>query len=59
MALCWGGDDRPVVRLSRPVGWLVTFCNLALLAAWGLLLLAGALLPAPVVDAWIKGVLGR
>ena len=59
MALCWGGDDRPVVRLSRPVGWLVMLANMALLALWGLLLLAGALLPAPVVDAWIKGVLGR
>ena len=57
MALCWGGDDRPVVRVSRPVGWLVTFCNLALLAGWGLLLLLWALVPAGEVDAWLREVL--
>ena len=60
MALCWHDDDgRPVVTVPRPVGWLMTAANMALLALWGLLLLAGALLPAPVVDGWIKGVLGR
>lgn len=61
MALCWHGDEdgRPVVRLSRPIGWLVALANTALVALWMGLLVAGLLLPADVVDAWIKGVLGR
>lgn len=61
MALCWHGDDdgRPVVRLSRPVGWLVMLGNMALLALWGLLLLAWALLPADRVDAAIRAWVGR
>lgn len=62
MALCWGGDDgdgRPVVRLSRPMGWLVTLANMALVALWMGLLVAGLLLDARVVDAWIASMLGR